>query len=211
MQQSERSSSLLNGFFSSDIHHAFELTTGAAAIAESLALRRIAGTTKGQRQAQNPVTALPGIDVAEHPWKKMMAGKKPADEPLAEADAARQLLRRLQQHPQVHRVQRAADQWGRQRPPAYEVQAATIDLKGATRSSSACAARSSARRSGRRSFKRRRPDRQRPLPARRLRRHILFHVRQRNCSSAAVEPFIEEARTKFGKRAARSKSDLSTR
>ncbi|MBI1915202.1 MAG: hypothetical protein HYS12_10755 [Planctomycetes bacterium] len=62
----------------------YEMTTGAAAIAESLALRRMAGVvTKDDGKRTVEVAKIQGIDVAEHPWEKMMAGKKPADEPLA--------------------------------------------------------------------------------------------------------------------------------
>ncbi|HKB39243.1 MAG TPA: hypothetical protein VKD72_22585, partial [Gemmataceae bacterium] len=62
----------------------YEMTTGAAAIAESLALRRMAGVaTKDDGKRTVEVARIKGIDVAEHPWEKMMAGKKPADEPLA--------------------------------------------------------------------------------------------------------------------------------
>src|SRR5262249_51914395 len=62
----------------------YEMTTGAAAIAESLALRRMAGVaTKDDGKRTVEVARIKGIDVAEHPWEKMMAGKKPADDPLA--------------------------------------------------------------------------------------------------------------------------------
>jgi hypothetical protein len=62
----------------------YEMTTGTAAIAESLALRRMAGVaTKDEGKRTVEVAKIQGIDVAEHPWEKMMTGKKPADEPLA--------------------------------------------------------------------------------------------------------------------------------
>jgi hypothetical protein len=63
----------------------FDMTTGAAAIAESLALRRmndVAAREDGKRTVD--VAKIKGIDVAEHPWEKMVAGKKPAEEPLAQ-------------------------------------------------------------------------------------------------------------------------------
>jgi hypothetical protein len=62
----------------------YELTTGAEAITESLALRRASaprGLDRGDRSVR--VSTIPGIDVASHPWEKMMAGRKPAAEPLA--------------------------------------------------------------------------------------------------------------------------------
>ncbi len=62
----------------------YDMTTGTAAIAEALALRRmnsVATKEDGKRTVE--ISKVKGIDVAEHPWAKMMAGKKPADEPLA--------------------------------------------------------------------------------------------------------------------------------
>src|SRR5262249_42563193 len=52
-------------------------------LTESLALRRLSAgpITPGVRD--KPVAAIRGIDVAEHPWKEMMAGRKPRPEPLA--------------------------------------------------------------------------------------------------------------------------------
>ena len=44
-------------------------------------MNAVAALDDGKRTMD--VTKLPAIDVAEHPWEKMMAGKKPADEPLA--------------------------------------------------------------------------------------------------------------------------------
>jgi hypothetical protein len=63
----------------------YELTTGAEAITESLALRRVAGKAeldRGERLVR--VSAIAGIDVPSHPWEKMLGGKKPQPEPLAE-------------------------------------------------------------------------------------------------------------------------------
>ncbi|MFO0968729.1 MAG: hypothetical protein U0793_24495, partial [Gemmataceae bacterium] len=63
----------------------YEITTGATAIAESLALDRFRNPRKSDKpEARNhDVTKLPAVTVAEHDWVKMMAGKKPSAEPLA--------------------------------------------------------------------------------------------------------------------------------
>jgi hypothetical protein len=61
----------------------YEMTTGATALSESLAQRRLLGRGGQAEDRTVPVGSLPGIDIAEHPWEKMMAGKKPAEEPLA--------------------------------------------------------------------------------------------------------------------------------
>jgi hypothetical protein len=63
----------------------YEATTGAAAITESLQLHRmLQGGTHDKGRRTIDVWDLPGIDIAEHPWEKMMAGKKPSPEPLAQ-------------------------------------------------------------------------------------------------------------------------------
>ena len=63
----------------------YDLTTGAAAMAETLQMERMRTLRKDIKDEKRTekVADLPGIKVAEHPWKKMMAGKKPAPEPLA--------------------------------------------------------------------------------------------------------------------------------
>src|SRR5262249_29257615 len=69
-----------------DVGGLYELTTGATALTESLALSR--SFTPGNRidQAEKRTIAverIQGIDVAQHPWEEMMRQRKPADEPLA--------------------------------------------------------------------------------------------------------------------------------
>src|SRR5262249_52549952 len=62
----------------------FELTTGATAITESLALHRMLERNlrdAGERTVD--IGKVRGIDVPEHPWERMMDGKKPSPEPLA--------------------------------------------------------------------------------------------------------------------------------
>ncbi|MBI1830729.1 MAG: TIGR03000 domain-containing protein [Planctomycetes bacterium] len=66
-------------------HRLYDMTTGAAAITESLARERmLKGRPEPRSNRVVAVSTLPGINVAEHPWKKMMAGKTPAPEPLAD-------------------------------------------------------------------------------------------------------------------------------
>jgi hypothetical protein len=68
----------------SDRFGLYELTTGATALTESLALGRFSSERVGERALRSlRVKNLRAIDIAEHPWLKMMAGKRPAAEPLA--------------------------------------------------------------------------------------------------------------------------------
>src|SRR5262249_13008175 len=56
----------------------------ATALAESLALRRLAtpaASYVGRRLID--VTELPDVTIAQHPWETMQAGKRPEPEPLA--------------------------------------------------------------------------------------------------------------------------------
>lgn len=63
---------------------AYAITTGAAAITESLQLQRLRdGAAQKQEARTVDVKKVPGITIAEHPWEKMMEGKKPTPEPLA--------------------------------------------------------------------------------------------------------------------------------
>jgi hypothetical protein len=73
----ERDDSLIN-------RELYESTTGSAAITESLQLRRMNPVApRGEAKRTIPIAKIQGIDVAEHPWEKMMGDKKPAPEPFA--------------------------------------------------------------------------------------------------------------------------------
>lgn len=61
----------------------YDTTTGAAAITESLQVARMLRTGRKEGPRDIDIAKVPGIDIAEHPWQQMMAGKKPDDEPLA--------------------------------------------------------------------------------------------------------------------------------
>ena len=62
----------------------YEITTGAAAITESLAHKRMLFPKYSVDSKRNvDVGRLRGVTAVEHPWLKMMAGKKPVIEPLA--------------------------------------------------------------------------------------------------------------------------------
>jgi hypothetical protein len=63
----------------------YEVTTGASAITESLALERLRDP-KFRRDAEErsiPIEKVRGIDIDEHPWRKMMGDKRPEPETLA--------------------------------------------------------------------------------------------------------------------------------
>ena len=63
-------------------HSAFELTTGAVAIEESLQLERLRGVGWGRRRDRPQdetirVSSIPGVTIRSHPWSEMLAGRDP--------------------------------------------------------------------------------------------------------------------------------------
>jgi hypothetical protein len=62
----------------------YEMSTGATALTESLALNRMRGGRPEPRADRTiHIDDVRGVTIGEHPWEKMMAGRKPAAEPLA--------------------------------------------------------------------------------------------------------------------------------
>jgi hypothetical protein len=61
----------------------YEQTTGASALSESLAMRRLLHNDRDEGKRTVSVDKIRGIDIAEHPWKKMIGDKKPDIDPLA--------------------------------------------------------------------------------------------------------------------------------
>ena len=58
---------------------AFDLTTGAVAIEESLQLQRLRGTgRKRNLEAKIPLSTLRGVTIRSHPWKEMLDGRDPS-------------------------------------------------------------------------------------------------------------------------------------
>mgnify|MGYP001282348940 CR=1 FL=1 len=61
----------------------YETTSGAAAVTESLQLARMLRTGRKEGPRKVAIGSIPGIDIAEHPWKQLMGDRQPDDEPLA--------------------------------------------------------------------------------------------------------------------------------
>jgi hypothetical protein len=62
-----------------------ELTTGAASLDEAIALGRAAGTDHLPAHRSLSLGRLREVAIADHPWKELMRGERPAAEPLAGA------------------------------------------------------------------------------------------------------------------------------
>jgi hypothetical protein len=179
----------------------YETTTGAAAIAESLALRRM--LTRDFRDAGArtiPVANVAGIDIAEHPWVKMMAGKKPAPEPLARLVPHDNYYVHFKDIRKFIEWGELMDQWGTSLSRGYEVNSRDYQMK--ERLEHQLCLRSSALGktlgplvvhslavTGSDGYLREGSD-----------VTVLFHVRNRALFLAAVDPYIQEARNQFGRK-----------
>ena len=62
---------------------AFDLTTGAVAIEESLQLERLRGTGRNRGlPADVPLASVEGVTIRSHPWEEMLKGKRPEPHPI---------------------------------------------------------------------------------------------------------------------------------
>jgi hypothetical protein len=179
----------------------YEMTTGATALTESLALRRMLGRGGLDRDERIiDVARLPGIEIAQHPWNKMMAGKTPDPEPLAKLVphdnyyvAFKSVRKFLEFNDQL-------DEWGTSLIRAYEVTSRDYGLKeryerqlclrskGLGRTLGPALIRGVAL-TGNDLYLREGSD-----------LTFIFEVNNRALFLAAVEPFLEEARKEFGNR-----------
>ncbi|HEY7423755.1 MAG TPA: hypothetical protein VH682_05865 [Gemmataceae bacterium] len=185
----------------------YEMTTGGAALAESLAQRRSLHAEGSPRPRSITISDVSGVTVREHPWKEMMAGKKPAPEPLAELvpgdnyyATARSIRAYLELADQL-------DRWGGNILHAFELNSRDEQVRA-------------------------RYEKQLCLPAARLAPKlgfttlrelaitgsdlywregsdvsVLFHVTDLQRFFKAVDPFIQEARDEFAAALQESKAD----
>ncbi|MGH7172225.1 MAG: hypothetical protein ACRELG_18265, partial [Gemmataceae bacterium] len=179
----------------------YEMTTGAAALTESLALARLRGTAAsdcGERSV--PIDKVPGINIAEHPWKKMIGAQTPDAEPLAALTPHDFYYVSFRGLGSLLDLGDLLDQWGGNLLKGYEITSRDYQV-------------------------RERYEKQLCLPRNGLARTlgpallrgvaltgsdvylregsdvtVLFHVRNRLLFLAAVEPFVLAARKEFGDR-----------
>jgi hypothetical protein len=185
----------------------YETTTGAAAIAETLALRRMTGS--GERDSGKrslDVAKVRGIDVAEHPWEKMMAGKKPAAEPLADLVPHDNYYIAFKSIRKFIEFGELLDQWGTNVSRAYEVNSRDHRMKQRYEQQLCLRSTRLGKTLG-------------PLVIRGVAITgsdpylrdgsdvtVIFQVKDRGLFLAAVEGFLKEARRKFGARLKEGKS-----
>jgi hypothetical protein len=193
-----------------DPERLYEITTGATAIAESLALHRMLNANfrdTGERTID--ITGVRGIDIAEHPWEKMMAGKKPSPEPLARLVPHDHFYVHFKNIARFIEFGEQMDLWGTTAGRAYEMTSRDHGIKQhyekqlCLRSSwlgktlGPQVIRSLAV-TGSDGYLREGSD-----------LTVLFHVRNRPLFLAAVEGFIQEARKEHGEQLKEAKQDYA--
>jgi hypothetical protein len=108
----------------------YETTTGAAAITESMQLHRHLSANafdRGPRTVE--IWSVPGITIGEHPWEKMMAGKKPSPEPLAGFVPHDNYYVHFKDFRKFIEFGELLDQWGTSALQAYELTSRDYQLK----------------------------------------------------------------------------------
>jgi hypothetical protein len=183
-----------------------DLTTGTMAITQSLALKRLRGPgVRAPVERTVDISRVTGITIAEHPWKKMMAGKQPAAEPLAHLVPRDNYYIHFKSFAKFNEFQDFLDQWGTPAGRAYEVQSREYGLKERYERQLCLKSTWVGRQFG-------------PLLVRSVAITgndpfiregsdvtVLFHVNNRQAFLSGVEPFLKEARKEFGDRMKTSK------
>jgi hypothetical protein len=159
---------------------------------------------KGQRTID--ISKVQGIDIREHPWQKMMGDKKPSPEPLAGLVPFDNFYVHFKDIRKFIDFRELLDQWGTNLMRGYEVNSRDYFLKEryekqlCLRSSQLAKAfgpavvRSMAI-TGSDGYLREGTD-----------LTVIFHVKNQKLFLAAVEPFLQAARTEFGNQLKESKS-----
>jgi hypothetical protein len=107
----------------------YELTTGAAALTESLQLERMLGQRRMEGPRDIDIAKVVGIDIAEHNWKQMIGDKTPDPEPLAKLVPHDNYYLHFKQFAKFVEMTDFLDKWGTTAVRAYEVQSTDYRLK----------------------------------------------------------------------------------
>jgi hypothetical protein len=186
----------------------YETTTGSVALTESLALRRLLGSSpEGRDRRTVDITKVPGIDIAEHPWRAMMAGKKPEPEPLARLVPYDNYYVAFKSFAALLRLSDLLEDWGGNVLAAWEP--ASHDHRVRQRTERQLCLRSTllGRTLGPLVIKGVALTGNDPYVREGSDVAVLFQVANRQAFLAAVEPFLDEARKEHGGRLKESKAD----
>jgi hypothetical protein len=99
----------------------FDLFTGGTSLSESLALKRVLRPDTSAAESRTiPVERIIGIDIPEHPWKAMMADRRPEPEPMAELVPRDNYYVCFQSPSGIKRLGDLLDLWGNNLLHAFE-------------------------------------------------------------------------------------------
>jgi hypothetical protein len=183
------------------------MTTGATALTETLQLRRLLRANfrdTGKRTID--VAKLPGITIGEHPWKKMMDGKKPAPEPLAKLVPHDNYYLRFSNVAKLVELNDLLDRWGTNLMRAYEINSRDYHLRERYEKQLCLKSHALARTLGPLIIRSLAVTGSDPYLREGTDVTVIFHVVNRMLFFAAAEPFVWAARKEFGKRLTVGKS-----
>jgi hypothetical protein len=108
----------------------YDMTTSAAAIAVSLQRERLRSPYfRGTERRNIPVADVPGVDRVKRPWEEMIAGKKPAPEPLARFVPYDQYFVHFKNVPAFLEFLDLFEQWGNELTNAFEINSREYNLR----------------------------------------------------------------------------------
>jgi len=113
------------------VNRLYEITTGAGAITELLALNRLRQIEPRGKEEERSVSIadIQGIGAANHPWEQMLAGKKPNPEPIAKLVPHDNYYLHFKNMGRFLEIGDILDQWGTSLVRALEVQSRDHQVK----------------------------------------------------------------------------------
>ena len=185
----------------------YETTTGSAAITQSLQLHRMIGGEPDRGRRTVDVTRIRGIDIADHPWLRMMGSQHPDPEPLARLVPHDNFYVHFKSVRKFIEFGEVLDQWGTNLVQAYEVNSRDYQIRQryekqlCLRSTWAGKALGEAlvrglALTGSDGYLREGSD-----------VAVIFHVNDVAVFLKAVDPFLQDARKEYGGRLKESKAD----
>jgi len=187
----------------------YEVTTGAAAITESLALERMRNRRPSDKEEPRTIAigTVPGIDIAEHPWKKMMGDKKPAPEPLANLVPHDNYYLHFKTITKFLEAGDLLDQWGTTLTRAFEVNSHDYHLKQKLEQQICLKSTGLARIFGPAVIKSLAITGNDPYLREGSDFSMIFELSNKSLFKVGTEPTLDEARKKFGKLLSEDKAE----
>lgn len=184
-----------------EVGRLYEVTTGAAAITESLALERLRDrNAKQNAEARSvPIADVRGIEIDEHPWVKMMGAKKPAPEPLAEVIPHDNYYLRFKTFQKFLDTTDLLDQWGTSIARAFEVNSRDHRIKQKLEQQLCLRSTGLARVFGPAVIKSLAITGNDPYLREGSDLSVIFQINNKTVFAGAMDANIAEARKKFGK------------